>query len=246
MSTWVFIAILVLGAIVTYIGLQVGGVPREDPGERDAADAAPFTSMREPGAEPEDLAPEDRAAGARRSLEERLRERADERARAARPPEPLSEPAPASPAAQPLVRLDAEVPSQTEAPPVTVVRPPDPEVPRAIELRPIDPERRAAFAQRWSRLSPALTLSPAAAVADVDELVRDLLVERGLPSDPEDPALAIAAVDHGDVVDPFRLATSMARAAGDDRASAADLRQAALHYRNAVERLLTGDDVRVG
>jgi hypothetical protein len=114
-----------------------------------------------------------------------------------------------------------------------------------VTRRALAPEVREDFAQRWTPIRMRLLARPAAAVGDADAFVRDLLAARGLPNDPDDPAMAEASNAYPDVIDPFRLATAIARTAEDGTADPQQLRLATVHYRDAVERLLAGDDLPV-
>ena len=112
-----------------------------------------------------------------------------------------------------------------------------------VATRTLAPEVREDFAQRWTPIRMRLVARPAAAVGDADAFVRELLEARGLPNDPDDPAIADASNAYPDVIDPFRLATAIARRADDGTADPEELRLATVHYRDAVERLLAIDDL---
>jgi len=114
-----------------------------------------------------------------------------------------------------------------------------------VTRRALAPGVRDDFAQRWTPIRMRLLARPAAAVGDADAFVRNLLAARGLPNDPDDPAMSEASNAYPDVIDPFRLATAIARSAEDGTADPQQLRLATVHYRDAVERLLAGDDLPV-
>jgi hypothetical protein len=114
-----------------------------------------------------------------------------------------------------------------------------------VAQRALAPEVREDFAQRWTPIRMRLLARPSAAVGDADAFVRELLEARGLPNDPDDPAMAEASNAYPDVIDPFRLATAIARSAEDGTADPQQVRLATVHYRDAVERLLAVDDLPV-
>jgi hypothetical protein len=165
-------------------------------------------------------------------------------------PAPPATPAAGSADADAIRRTASTVEADAVDEPATEPAPPAPaptkeRVVEAVTQRALAPEVRDDFAQRWTPIRMRLVTRPSAAVADADAFVRELLEARGLPNDPDDPAMAEASNAYPDVVDPFRLATAIARRAEEGTADAEQLRLATVHYRDAVERLLEVGDLPV-
>ena len=88
--------------------------------------------------------------------------------------------------------------------------------------------------------------SPAAAVADADELVNAVMSERGYPMDDFEQRVADISVDHAAVVDNYRSAHRVFVAMGQGAVSTEQERQAMQQYRLLLEELLADSrtDVR--
>jgi Asp-tRNA(Asn)/Glu-tRNA(Gln) amidotransferase A subunit family amidase len=112
-----------------------------------------------------------------------------------------------------------------------------------LEIRRLDPESRDRYSGRWQATQRQFVDKPASAVAEADELVMQVMHDRGYPVEDFEQRAADVSVDHPDVVQNYRAAHAISIAANDQRASTEDLRQAMVHYRALFRDLLAGAEV---
>jgi hypothetical protein len=86
----------------------------------------------------------------------------------------------------------------------------------ALDIKDLSPERREGFSQRWVAIQTAFVDRPAGAVRDADDLVAELMRERGYPVDDFETKLDMVAADHPQVAEHYRAAHAIA-ARGRDR-----------------------------
>jgi hypothetical protein len=108
----------------------------------------------------------------------------------------------------------------------------------ALHLRPLAPDQREQFATRWRAAQARFVDEPAAATADADRLVIEVMQARGYPVGEFDQRVADLSVDHAEVVTNYRTAHQIALANEAGHASTEDLRQAMVHYRSLFDDLL--------
>jgi hypothetical protein len=112
-----------------------------------------------------------------------------------------------------------------------------------LEIRELDPEARDRYAERWRAAQRTFVDEPAAAVAEADHLVAEVMHERGYPVDEDfERRAADVSVDHPAVVENYRAAHAISTRAGRDDASTEDLRQALVHFRALFAELLGSDE----
>jgi len=107
----------------------------------------------------------------------------------------------------------------------------------ALHIRPLAPSDRARFAESWRRIEGRFVDGPGGAVADADQLLRDLMSTRGYPVTDFEQRAADVSVDHPLVIDNYRKAHDIALRQTRGQASTEDLRQAMIHYRTLFEDL---------
>lgn len=107
-----------------------------------------------------------------------------------------------------------------------------------LSIRDLNPNEAEAFANRWREEQARFVDSPREAVANVDQLVGELMNARGYPVSDFEQRAADVSVDHPAVVENYRAAHNIASRRGDRSASTEDLRQAMVHYRALFEELL--------
>jgi hypothetical protein len=113
-----------------------------------------------------------------------------------------------------------------------------------LEIRPLDPAARENYAERWQATQRRFVDQPAPAVADADELVTEVMRERGYPvSDSFEERASDVSVDHPVVVEHYRAAHDISQRATEGDTGTEDLRQAMVHFRALFEDLL-GDEER--
>jgi hypothetical protein len=113
-----------------------------------------------------------------------------------------------------------------------------------LQIRPLSESDAMRFAETWRGLQTRFVDEPAAAIADADRLVGEVMTARGYPLGDFDQRAADISVDHPRVVANYRAARDIARRQGRGEATTEDLRQAIIHYRALFEDLLGHDDVR--
>jgi len=112
-----------------------------------------------------------------------------------------------------------------------------------LEIRDLDPETRDRYAERWHATQRTFVDQPAAAVAEADGLVNEVMHERGYPVEEDfERRAADVSVDHPVVVENYRAAHAISARAVHGEASTEDLRQALVHFRALFAELLGGDE----
>ena len=105
-------------------------------------------------------------------------------------------------------------------------------------IRPLTPEEHMRFASAWRLAQARFVDDPAAAVADADSLVSDLMRTRGYPMNDFDRRAEDLSVDHPIVITHYRAAHDVAMRHARDGVSTEELRQGLVHYRALFEDLL--------
>lgn len=105
-----------------------------------------------------------------------------------------------------------------------------------LNLRQLSVAERARYTDAWARIQERFVDEPAETVAEADELVLNVMRERGYPTESFDQQAADLSVEHADVVDRYRDAH---RIRGRGETGTEDLRGAMIHYR-AIFRALVG------
>jgi len=113
---------------------------------------------------------------------------------------------------------------------------------KQLEIRPLDPGARDAYAQRWRTVQEQFVDSPVQAVGEADQLVQEVMGQRGYPVGDFEQRARMVSVDHADVVSEYHVAheISLRNQRGD--ASTEQLREAMVHYRTLFAELLDGGD----
>jgi hypothetical protein len=112
-----------------------------------------------------------------------------------------------------------------------------------FEIRELDPASRERYGERWRHAQAHFVDQPAAAIAEADALVIEVMRERGYPVAGEfEQRAADVSVDHPAVVEHYRAAHRISSDATDGRASTEDLRQAMVHFRALFDELLGKQD----
>ena len=109
---------------------------------------------------------------------------------------------------------------------------------KALDIRPLDPNDRLRFIDAWRQVQAEFVDDPGAAIARADQLLAEIMKARGYPTSHFDQRLADLSVEHGEVVEHYRVAHTIAEAHGQGRAGTEDLRQAMIHYRELFEDLV--------
>jgi FtsZ-interacting cell division protein ZipA len=112
-----------------------------------------------------------------------------------------------------------------------------------LELRPLSHAARERYQREWQAIQGRFVDDPKGAVSGADELVQQVMRERGYPVDDFEQRAADISVEHPQLVEKYRTADGIARASERGEASTEDLRHSVRHYRALfVELLDVGDD----
>jgi len=111
-----------------------------------------------------------------------------------------------------------------------------------LELRPLDPQSRDRYLQQWAAVQARFVDAPEAAVAAADELMTQLMAERGYPTEGYEEKLAVLSVEHASTLERYREAHEIQRRASGGAVPTEDLRNAVVHYRSLFTELLGPHD----
>lgn len=107
-----------------------------------------------------------------------------------------------------------------------------------FNVQPLSPADRTRFEESWRRLQPRFVDGPIGAVAEADQLMRDVMSARGYPVTEFEQRVDDISVDHPLVVEHYRTAHEIALRQQKGEATTEDLRQAMIHYRTLFEDLV--------
>jgi hypothetical protein len=115
-----------------------------------------------------------------------------------------------------------------------------------LNIRPLSPDAAKEYGSRWDETQRRFVDDPQGALVEADDLIVQVMRDRGYPMDDFDQRSADISVDHPDVVEHYRSAHDISiRAKDDDRqVSTEEMRQGLVHYRELFSRLLGPDDRR--
>ena len=114
---------------------------------------------------------------------------------------------------------------------------------RTLELHSLDPATQDRYAAAWQAVQSQFVTDPAGAVVAGDQLVTELVRERGYPTDDFEDELAFLSVEHAQVLGHYRDAHEVYLRGERGEASTEDLRQALVHYRALFADLLGTEPV---
>ncbi|MEV4842827.1 hypothetical protein AB0K20_06360 [Micromonospora matsumotoense] len=112
-----------------------------------------------------------------------------------------------------------------------------------LELTPLSPQDRARYAAAWEELQVRFVDSPAETVGDADELVSQLIADRGYPTGEFTEQVAHLSVEHARTMTHYREAHEIRLRNERGEAGTEDLRQAVVHYRALFADLLGEEPV---
>jgi hypothetical protein len=110
-----------------------------------------------------------------------------------------------------------------------------------FSITPLAPAEAARFSQAWNALQGRFVDNPKEVVVQADQLVRELMLERGYPMGDFERRAADISVDHPAVVEHYRAAQAIAARDERGEADTEELRKAVVHYRVLFDEML---DVR--
>jgi hypothetical protein len=107
-----------------------------------------------------------------------------------------------------------------------------------LEITPLAPADADRFSQAWKTLQGRFVDNPKGALAEADQLVRELMLKRGYPMGDFDRRAADISVHHPTVVDHYRAAQAITLRDRRGEADTEDMRKAVVHYRALFDELL--------
>ncbi len=107
-----------------------------------------------------------------------------------------------------------------------------------FHIQPLSPADRARFLDSWRHGQARFVDGPGAAVAEADQVLRDVMSTRGYPVEDFEQRAADLSVDHPQVLDHYRFAHEIAVRHTQGQAGTEELRQAMIHYRTLFEELV--------
>lgn len=110
---------------------------------------------------------------------------------------------------------------------------------RKIIIKPLPVEDREHFSQAWRKLQARFVDAPGEAMIEADQLLEQLMAQRGYPTGNFEQQANDVSVDHPQVVQNYRLAHAIANRQRQGNATTEELRQAVVHYRSLFEELLS-------
>jgi hypothetical protein len=112
-----------------------------------------------------------------------------------------------------------------------------------LDLRALSPDARERYLRQWQVTQGRFVDDPTGAVSEADDLVQQVMRERGYPVDDFERRAADVSVEHPELVEKYRTADGIARASERGEASTEDLRHSVRHYLALfVELLEVADD----
>lgn len=107
-----------------------------------------------------------------------------------------------------------------------------------LDIVALSPSALTDFTNRWRRVQTAFVDDPASSVGAADELVTEVMRERGYPVDDFDQQAADISVDHPQIVENYRAAHGIHLAQQRGDVGTEQQREAFVHYRALFEKLL--------
>lgn len=110
-----------------------------------------------------------------------------------------------------------------------------------LDIRPLTSASRQRYLASWDAVQTRFVDRPVLALTQADQLVTQLMAERGYPTDGERVQADMLSVEHAAVLDNFRAGHAIEEANREDSADTEQVRQGMLHFRTVFEELLEDD-----
>ena len=107
-----------------------------------------------------------------------------------------------------------------------------------FDLRPLDRDERNRYLREWDGVQAHFVDEPAGAIRDADDLIQQVMRDRGYPVDDFDQRAADLSVEHADVVENDRSAHAISKRSATGEATTEELRRAVVKYRTLFEDLV--------
>ena len=106
-----------------------------------------------------------------------------------------------------------------------------------LDIRALPPDARQRYVTRWSEVERRFVDRPQVAVVEADDLVTQVMDERGYPVENFESQAKLISVDHPEVVDKYRSAHNIYTRTTSGDADTEQLRRAVVAYRDLFEEL---------
>jgi FtsZ-interacting cell division protein ZipA len=110
-----------------------------------------------------------------------------------------------------------------------------------LNIQPLTAAAQERYSSQWQQVQSRFVDQPAVSLGQADELVLQVMRERGYPMDDFEQRAADISVDHPDMVEHYRAAQTASRSAASNDSTTEDMRQGLVHYRALFEELLAPD-----
>ena len=107
-----------------------------------------------------------------------------------------------------------------------------------FKIHALSPSDQSRFLESWRLVQAKFVDAPEVAVAEGDQLVREVMTARGYPVVDFDQQAADLSVNHPLVVEHYRDGHAIAVRHAQGKANTEDLRQAMIHYRQLFDDLV--------
>jgi hypothetical protein len=107
-----------------------------------------------------------------------------------------------------------------------------------FDIRPLSAGAREGYVGLWEKTQARFVDDPEGAISEADDLIQQVMRERGYPVEDFEQRAADLSVDHGDVVEHYREGHAIARRNIRGEADTEELRQAMKHYRALFDELV--------
>jgi FtsZ-interacting cell division protein ZipA len=115
---------------------------------------------------------------------------------------------------------------------------------RRMHIEELPAGARDRYTEEWRTVQTRFVDQPREALKEADDLVTNVMRDRGYPMSDFEQRAADISPDHPQVVDNYRIAHGIASRSTSGEVSTEDLRQAMVHYRTLFNDLLGTSDER--
>lgn len=108
----------------------------------------------------------------------------------------------------------------------------------SLDIRSLSEERKEHFANKWQSTQAKFVDQPLVAIQEADQLIKEIMHEKGYPIEDFDRRAADISVDYPDLVVNYRSMRDIVEKSEHEDISTEELRQAMIHSRSLFEELL--------
>lgn len=108
----------------------------------------------------------------------------------------------------------------------------------SLDIRSLTEEQKIRFAGKWQSTQAKFVDQPVASIHEADQLIKEIMNEKGYPVEDFERRAADISVDYPDLVANYRSMREIATKSEHKDISTEELRQAMIHCRSLFEELL--------